>query len=510
MADRLTVLRKGLALIGGSSLLPDLLSAESTTLQSDYIPAADPSIEPFVPGLNQPWDKRRVLHLMRRTGLNATPAKLAQLLGMSPEQAVDFVVDQALNHDGIPEPIWANNGGLPRDATAEERAAYQQMRNQWTAEYRNSLSRHILENGLHGKLTLFWHNHFVTEFNQYGNTPQFAYKYIRVIQDHLLGDFKQLTVAMGLTPAMLVYLNGNTNRRQAPNENYARELLELFTLGEGNDYTQHDIEELARAFTGYVIDPVTLTVNFVPNRFDSNPKTIFGKTANYNYYSANDLLFAERAPVIARHICRELYTFFVYPNAPESVINDLADVFLQNNLNLEPVIRALFKSRHFFDMELIGATVSSPIDFFGNTISMLQINLTPQELRNFYNYSGQSGQQLLQPPDVSGWPGHRTWLDTSTLPIRWNLSQISFNRYQAQTVAFAKLMPEPNNAYSLARSIAEHMIAVVLTDDEYTQLGDVLLGGAPYYEWNINNDGAASRIQALMSYILLMPEFQLN
>src|SRR5690606_38536198 len=161
------------------------------------------------------------------------------------------------------------------------------------------------------------------------------------------------------------------------------------------DYTQNDIEELARALTGYVIDPVTLSVTFVPNRFDSNPKTIFGKTANYNYDTAHDLLFAERAPVIARHICRELYSFFVYPNAPGSVVNDLAAIFLQNNLNLEPVIRTLFKSRHFFDVELIGANVSSPIDFFGNTISMLQINLTPQELRNFYNYSGQTGQQLL-------------------------------------------------------------------------------------------------------------------
>lgn len=508
--DRRSAIQLGMSWLGGHQEAPVIATAHQPETSPLAALSADLSLEPFQPTVNQPWDRRRVMHLLRRTGFVRPPAQIANYLNTTPSIAVDMLIQAAKNIPKIAEPTWANIGAPPREATEEERMAYQQQRNQWTGEFRNTLSRHVLEAGLSGQLTIFWHNHFVTEFSDYGNMPQYAWRYIQTIQSHQMGSFKDLTLEMGLSPAMLLYLNGNLNRRQSPNENYARELLELFTLGEGNGYTQQDIEELARAITGYQVNNVELSVVFNLARFDNSTKTIFGKTANYNYTTAHNLIFAERSDTIARHVCSELYKFFVYPEAPEAVIDQMADIFLANDMQIEPVLRALFKSRHFMDDELIGSMISSPVDHFGNMLRLINATRSPLELRTYYNYAAQTGMSLLQPPDVSGWRGHRNWLDTSTLPTRWNLMQQYTTRYRTQLLDFAKAMPEPNKPFDLARDLATYLLAVPLTDEEYTHLGNVLLGGSPAYEWNIESDGAASRVQALVSYITLLPEFQLN
>jgi uncharacterized protein (DUF1800 family) len=508
--DRKSALKHGLSWLKGTPTnAPQSTNTATDAIQLPTL-AASTSLDPFIPTPDMPWDRRRILHLTRRMGLSPTTGTMNFLSGFSPSAAVDHLINTAINAQKITEPAWSNIGAPPANATEQERQAYNQQRNIWINEFRNTLSRHILDSGLNGKMTLFWHNHFVTEFSDYGNNPQYAWRYIKTIQDHQFGNFKQLTLSIGLTPAMLLYLNGNQNQRVSPNENYARELLELFTLGEGIGYTQHDIEELARALTGYQVNNQTLAVTFNTNRFDNAAKTIFGKTGNYNYTTVHDLIFNERSELIAQHVCREAYNFFVYPNAPDEIVNQLAQVFISSGMQIEPMLRVLFKSKHFFDDELIGSMVSSPVEHFGNFMSMLEVPRNNQDLRNLFNYSSQTGQFLLQPPDVSGWRGHRNWLDTSTLPTRWNLMQQNVNLYRTQLLEFAKRMPSPNNAYQLARDIASWMIAVPLTDEEYTTLGNVLLGGSPSYEWRIDSDGASSRVQALVAYIVLMPEFQLN
>lgn len=508
--DRKSALKLGLSWLTGTPA--NAPQSTNTATESIQLPtlAATTSLDPFIPTSSMPWDRRRMLHLTRRMGFPPTSGMLNFLSGFSPTAAVDHLFNTAINTPKIAEPTWSNIGALPANATVQERQTYNQQRNTWTNEFVNTLARHILDSGFSGKMTLFWHNHFVTEFSDYGSNPQYAWRYIKTIQDHQFGNFKQLTFAIGLTPAMLLYLNGNQNQRVSPNENYARELLELFTLGEGTEYTQQDIEELAKALTGYQVNAQNLSVTFNQNRFANTAKTIFGKTGNYNYTTVHDLIFNERSELIARHVCREAYHFFVYPNAPEVVIDELAQLFLSSGMQIEPVLRVLFKSSHFFDDELIGSMVSSPVEHFGNFMSMMDVPRANQDLRNFFNYSSQTGQSLLQPTDVSGWRGHRNWLDTSTLPTRWNLMQQNVTRYRSQLLNFAKTMPQPNKPYDLARDMAEHMLAVPLTDDEYINLGNVLLGGSPSYEWNIGSDGAASRIQALVSYIVLLPEFQLN
>jgi len=310
------------------------------------------SLNEYKPSVANPWDKRKVMHLLRRTGFGGNPELVNQFLSYGPTAAVNLVVLQAKSTASYAEPSWANTTLSPT-ATQAERDAYNAARAGWLNEFRVNLARQVIEKGLFGKLTMFWHDHFVTELRAYGNTPQFAYRYIRVIQDNLWNDFKTMTHTMGLPPAMLIYLNGNLNQRTSPNENYARELLELFTLGEGNGYVQNDIVQLAKALTGFTVNNNTFQVSFVATRHDSGQKTIFGKTAAYNYDTAILLLFAEKSDLIARHICRKLYAYFVHPNPPESIVTQLAAIYKENNFRIEQVLLTLFKKLRPYYLKLM-------------------------------------------------------------------------------------------------------------------------------------------------------------
>lgn len=468
------------------------------------------SLAPYVPSASLPWNRRRALHLLRRTGFSGTNATVEQMIRIGPSTAVNFMMDVAVTIDPIARPSWVDLGGPYPGWTAAQVSAEQAERAARVVEFRNNLALHILGTGLHGKLTLFWHSHFATEYDGYFRRPQFAYRYIKVIQDHLLGDFKQLTYDMGITPAMLSYLNGNLNERTSPNENYAREVLELYTLGEGNGYTQNDIVELAKALTGYTLSYSYLWVRFDPNKFDNWNKTIFGVWDNFNYGTAIDHLFTVKRELIARHICRKLYRFFVHSTPNEEVVEGMAQIFLANGLRIEPVLRTLFASRHFFDDELMGAVISSPYELLGNVMVMLNVPRNHTESAQFLRHTVTLGQNILEPPGVAGWPGHREWLNTSLLPNRWNSMNAFLVRHTSRILAFAKSLPDNQNPDLLVRHLTDFIFAVPLTEAGYAELTAVMLSGTPAYEWNINDPGAPSRIMGLISYMVSMPEFQLN
>jgi uncharacterized protein (DUF1800 family) len=179
------------------------------------------------------------------------------------------------------------------------------------------------------KLALFWHNHFVTRNEDYG-CPSYLYQYHKLLQQYALGNFKTFVKEIGKTPAMLVFLNGVQNTRFNPNENYARELYELFTLGRDNGYTQQDIVQTAKALTGWNSlenNQYCGRINFFPALHDPAQKTIFGKTNTYNYDTLHDLLFAERAVQISEYICGKLYRYFVSPQVDEVIVSELATIF---------------------------------------------------------------------------------------------------------------------------------------------------------------------------------------
>ena len=253
-----------------------------------------------------------------------------------------------------PDPGWANFDNADFTASGKNRGAF-------FRDHQKIVFEDFLNNGFRERLTLFWSNHFVTEYYMY-NHPAYTFRYYNNLQKNALGNFKEFVRNIGLDDAMLMYLNGYENKNNAPNENYARELYELFTLGEGNGYTQDDITETARALTGYNSRTNGGPISFNPNRFDDGEKTIFGKTGNWNYDDVIEILFEEKTDLIANFICTKIYKHFVSPVVNENIISELSSDFIQNNFELLPIFKKLFKSEHFFNVDASNVIIKSPID----------------------------------------------------------------------------------------------------------------------------------------------------
>ncbi|MEL6718402.1 MAG: DUF1800 domain-containing protein [Bacteroidota bacterium] len=467
----------------------------------------------YVPSQTIPWNKNRVQHLFRRMGFGLPPNLIETALAMSPESLVDLLIDEAIALPLSTPPEWAD---WPISRYGEPQEYIQQAISwavQWTGD--------MLKNGFREKMTLFWHNHFVTELETY-RCPSWQYQYHKVLQENALGNFKRFVVEIGKTPAMLVYLNGVQSTRREPNENYARELYELFTLGRDNGYTQQDIEETSRALTGWnSVTELCAPIQFFPLSHDSGRKTIFGRTGNWGYEDVHDLLFEERANEIATFICTKIYRHFVSPNIEESIVAEMADTFKTNNFEIVPVLRQLFKSEHFFDDKIIGTQIKSPIEFFLTLVTEWGLQEPNQDvIYSILLAASQLGQSLFNPVDVAGWQEDRAWMDSNTISIRWQVaSNIVLNIYEnnpSLLVELARyLSDDSNDPYHITEMVAEHMLTNGFANEaEYERATTVLKGEVPenYFEdgyWNLDWETAPAQVASLVNYLVRQPEFQL-
>ncbi len=380
-----------------------------------------------------PLDKVRAAHLYRRLGFSASVQTIDQAEGQNAGTLVDALINEAVNMAPLAPPIWAdwNNSNYPADEDAARQLARQQ-RDEWRIAYTGAL----LNNNLRDRLSFFWHNHFVTEIDVY-DCNSFLYYYIDCLQRNAIGNFKTFVSEIGLTSAMLYYLDGAYNNGNNPNENYARELYELFSLGEGNGYTEQDIIETARALTGYVErgELGCEQVTFDPTRFDAGTKTILGRTGNWGYDDVIDILFEERPNEIANFICQKLYEFFVHPDSDDdagnaqAIISGMANTFVANNFELAPVLSQLFRSEHFFDDEAIGVIIKSPFDIYLGLINETDFGYDDNLLLNVGNVSRMLGQEMFDPFDVAGWQRDRTWINTNFIIGRWLTSEVFLEAY---------------------------------------------------------------------------------
>ncbi len=502
-----------------------------------------------------PLDRLRAAHLLRRTGFGAAPDQVAALTGMDAEDAIDVLVDEALGQALPDPPVWADEA-VPRDRRQRDEV-YIPANNEWLLELRRDLFMGMFFGGLRERLTLFWHNHFVTELEGYFFLAVYAHRYVNTLRTHVLGNFKDFVHAAGLDPAMLYYLNGTQNNVSEPNENYSRELLELFTMGQfdgqGNEnYTQQDIEEIARALTGWVADPFTLTVQHVNAFFDGGQKTIFGRTGNFGYDDVIDLLFEERPRQIAEFVCRKLYREFVYAAPDEALVAELADVFVANDFELAPVVRALFKSAHFHDEQVIGAQIKSPVTMLTGLLREIHFESPPDNLFVFLDrFAYFMEQRVLDPPNVAGWEQHHAWLNTTTLPIRWLVSEYlvygSRNQQPVDLVPLSEMLlsaldkavdpADPASVFALPLALAEHLLPVpvetldinapsedfagdlagnpipddVAAGPAYAlDLAKIFLLGVPWYEWSLYREEAPFLLLNFTRYLTQTPEFQLT
>jgi uncharacterized protein (DUF1800 family) len=412
-----------------------------------------------------------------------------------------------------PAPLWAN-------WTVQDYTNFPQEREQQLFEWMTGWMQSMLENGFREKLALFWHNHFVTQFTEY-QCPSYMYQYLTLLQENSLGNFKTFVHAVGTTPAMLVFLNGVQNTSISPNENYARELYELFTLGQDNGYTQDDIEETARALTGWVGYAVGCgPIGFVSVLHDADEKTIFGQTGNWGYDEVHDILFEQRADLIATFICSKIYRHFVHPEVDEGIVEEMAATFKENNFELAPVFRQIFKSEHFFDPYVIGTEVKSPVEHFLTFIKDggFQYNSEVLEIMVYYSYL--LGQTLFNPIDVAGWQGNRTWIDTNTLTGRWQslgfYIYFMYENYPELLVDLARtLTGDSNDPDFIAQEVVNHFTPNGLNSPEaYDRATDVFKWEVPenYFDtgaWNLNWPTASIQVAVLLEHISKLPEFQL-
>jgi uncharacterized protein (DUF1800 family) len=482
-------------------------------------------------------NRHLVMHLYRRLGFGASEADIQAGLSLSPSQLVDQLLDTAA---GLPSPVapyWSNWNDDAYNSSSETRFEhYIQFRNRWLRE--------MITEGIRAKLALFWHGHFVTQLDVY-KCSAYLWRYYELLHVHAFGHFKTFVEEMGKTPAMLVYLNGDVNEAGEPNENYARELLELFTMGANNGYTAIDIINLARSLTGWKVDKydceIPTALNYIdPDEHDFDAKTLFGQTipaltgtptiaaAAAEYDTVHDIIFTQREDEIALYICEQLYQFFVYPEVNPAIVNAMAATFKNPNTKWQimPVLKQLFKSEHFFDDTFVGGHIKSPMELFAGMARAADLQY-PQhydegDLRDWVKYAEDLGQWLFEPPNVSGWDGYRSWVNENTLTNRWGranefiyeLSETA--RIHIRDMVSAGVGPaNQNNPEEIVSFVVNIFINRPLEAEHQEVAIQYLKAGIPqnYFDdgsWNLGWDSAPDQIINLLGYLTRLPEFQMN
>ncbi len=347
-------------------------------------------------------------HLLNRVGFAASGPEIAAFGGMTRWQAAEKLVGGALETAKSMPPTWINEPILSaskyRDMSREEREVERRLNVERAFELREWWFREMLTtpSPLTEKMTLFWHNHFATSQLKVRHT-NLMYRQHVLLRKHALGNFGSLLRQIARDPAMLIYLDNANSRKQQPNENFAREVMELFTLGEGN-YSEQDIKQMARAFTGWSLDRETGDFMLRRGMHDAGEKTIFGKKGNFDGNQALDLLL--QRPESAVFITRKLWREFISPTPDETEVARLAAIFRDSGYNTAKLMQHLLSSDAFYAANNRASLIKSPVELVLGTLKQFDID-TPN-LRPFVLAAALLGQNVFTPPNVKGWPGGNT------------------------------------------------------------------------------------------------------
>ena len=293
----------------------------------------------------------------------------------------------------------------------EQGAQIRALRSWWLDRMRQSL------HPLREKMTLFWHGHFATSFKKV-EAAFMMWQQNETLRANALGSFGRLTREIARDPAMMRYLDVPRSGRNRPNENFARELMELFTLGEGTRYTESDVREAARAFTGCRIDPETMQFRFAPRQFDAGGKTFLGKTGNFNGDAIIEIILAQ--PECAEFIAARLWGFLAAQDPPARVVRAVAETLRTGKYEMRPTLREIFLSEEFYSPGVVRSQVKSPVQWLVQTARELEAPLPAPEVLEAA--CAQLGQVLFDPPNVKGWEGGIAWITSSSLFLRYNLA----------------------------------------------------------------------------------------
>lgn len=375
------------------------------------------------------WNFTTAAHLLNRAGFGGPPAEIERLAGLNPEEAVSWLVDYERIPDSTPAPAWARPDPDRREKLMKLRRASQQERRQIRREEQKLERQRMvelrgwwLERMVRGprpfqeKMTLFWHGHFATSVVKV-RKAYYMWRQNELFRRLATANWLELLLETAKDPAMLIWLDQAQNRKPHANENFAREVMELFTLGEGH-YTEKDVTEGARALTGWSLDRIHERFVIRPRWHDEGIKTFLGRTGNLDGEAVLEQIVAQ--PQAAIFITEKLWNYFAgQPPAP-ALNAALADVFRRSGNNFKPLVRAMFSSEEFYSPGIIRNQVKSPVQWLVGSIRLLETELPPPLVS--INLLRSLGQELFAPPNVKGWDGGLAWITTNTLLNRYNES----------------------------------------------------------------------------------------
>lgn len=508
----------------------------------------------------------RAKHLLNRCLFGARYSEIEFFKDKTVSEAMDYLLQSPAGALAPPLGVKDNDAEIPVGTTWIDTKYNSKYRGQRMYSYNNWWINRLINQdvSLVEKMTLFWHNHFVIENDTVRNT-NYNYRYNELITTHALGNFKTLSEEITINVGMLNYLDGVKNDNGSPNENYARELFELFTIGKGplieegnyTNYTEHDIREAAKVLTGWKTDANTDTSYFNSSKHDKSDKIfsdifenqVITNNEDLEYKDLIDMIFGKKET--ARHLVRKLYRWFVYfrinDEIEQNIIEPLTTLFIENNFEIKPLLKALLSSEHFYDEAYRGAMIKNPLEFTIGLIRQLEYDvpneLNIQEQYGFSNivrsYAGKQDLELGNPPDVAGWPSwylaplyNEIWINTATIPARstaitaiiyWSLrpitgaDKISFDPFKV-----AYLAQEPQQIDNLLETFTKLLFPQPATEEQITILKQILIPGLPDFEWTaewflyINNPedesqktAVGNRLKNVLAKICLMAEYQL-
>lgn len=559
--------RTSLATLLGKKTSPPI--AEKPVIKQNISttkPMLNSGLEPYA----GEWTFEQAAHLLRRATFGPTYTQMKTAVS----EGMDNIVAQLLEDLPMPEePInyffqedpnvpvgetWVNAPTLEDVNVTGYRARSLRA---WT--FRNVIHEGI---NIREKMVLFWHNHFVSAFN---NDPRYTYRYSQTLRENALGNFREFVKKITIEPSMLRYLNGNENSVQAPNENYARELMELFTLGKGElagpgDYTtftEDDVIAMAKVLTGWrdvglnSDNPdIEIGAVFRPFRHDTSTKQLSHRFDNViitnndeeEYIDLINLIFQREEP--AYFICRKLYRWFLYytidENAEANVIAPMAQLMIENDYNIKPVLEALFKSAHFYDILNMGPMIKNPLDFILSIIKQFELNAYNNIIQEYFlwNQLFRLSEPLemvyYAPPDVAGWKAYyqepayyRIWINSVTLPLRTEFTNrmattgiaLGDRQINLDVLTFVTTIDTPEDPNLLIEAFVKILFPRPITDSQKANLKEILIPGLPDFEWTVEYgqyaenpedsdlaDAIEAKLRTLVATMMSMPEYYLS
>lgn len=481
----------------------------------------------FVPSAANPWDRAKAAHLLNRAGFGGRPDEVDRFTRMG----LDAAVDELMNYDRVPENVtppdfaslratWESYIRLVQTRAAQQerfnalviaqradRQKLQEIREWWVS--RMIQTRRPLQE----KMVLFWHGLLVSGVPD-TRFSEFLFNQNELFRRQALGNFKEMIAAISKDPAMLQYLDNDSNRKGKPNENFARELLELFTMGIGN-YTEQDIKEAARAFTGWTFRGFD-GFFFNAGQHDDGTKTFLGRTGNLDGGDIINVIFEQ--PAALRFLPRRLFEYFAYLRPEEGLVEELADLFRRSNFEVAPLVRAILSSMAFYSPKAVRSQVKSPAQLVIGTARLLDLDTS--QMLALVRAMDLMGHALFIPPNVGGWPRGESWITTATILLRYNFSSLVLTGgmpgIARRPAARPRLPAGASRALDGARTAGEvvdrlvdTLVAGTLDEKRKSALVKALGASAPQASFALTGAEAEAKLRSALHLLMSSPEYQM-